>query len=90
MKTTTLIYAKRWFDKLNGNSYFNYYIILKDSEGNRTQINAKYNIEYGYNNQPFYTAKQHLIELGYNLDTLDIEEIDLGYWLQRDMKNLTK
>jgi hypothetical protein len=90
MKTTVLIYVKRWFDKFNGNSYFNYYIILKDTEGNRTQINAKYNLEYWYGNYPFQRATEHLTELGYNLDDLDIEEIDLWYWLQRDMKNMTK
>lgn len=85
------ITIKRWFDKVNWNSYFNYRISIESLEDNTTPttiIKAKYNLEYWYGSHPFHVARQHLEELGYNLDTCKVSEFDLGYGLQRDMKNL--
>ena len=83
---TISIYVRRWFDKVNGNSYFNYYIAMPDG----SIIPAKYNLEYWYWTQPFYTAKDHLKEQNIDIARYKIQEIDFGYWLQRDMKNMNK
>ncbi len=44
-KPLAMIYVRRWFDKINGNSYFNYYITIK-TDKDYTLIPAKNNLQY--------------------------------------------
>ena len=79
MKTTSQIFVKRWFDKINGNSYFNYYISISDELGAIQRINAPYKLEYGYGSHPFYRALEEMKKAGYDTDKMEIEHIDYGY-----------
>ena len=72
------MYVKRWFDKINWNSYFNYY--FEDKKGNRTD--SKYNVNYWYGNVLSYIKDDKM------KFTKGFEVIDFGYGLKRDMKNM--
>lgn len=77
MKTFFCI-GRKWFDKVNGNTYFNSKVI--DNEGN-TVLYTGY--QYGYGQQYFYEAEKELakIEKDFNL-------IDLG--ATHDKKTILK
>ena len=83
------IHVKRWWDKINWNSYFNYYISISDlqKDSKEEYIKAKYNLEYGSWSHPFFVARDQLKELWYNLEDYKIQENDHWYWLQKEMKN---
>lgn len=80
------IYIKRWFDKINWNSYFNYYLI--NNKGERLDSESDFYYGYwswlwtitGYLQREFEKRKIHLAK--------KCELIDLGYWLKREMINL--
>jgi hypothetical protein len=64
MKIKTIdIQANEYFDKVNGNSYFNANIYLNYDSPNRVKIHIPF--EYGYNSQYIYRATNKLIELNY-------------------------
>ena len=64
MKIKTIdIQANEYWDKVNGNTYFNANIYLNYDSPNRVKIHIPF--EYGYNSQYIQTATNKLIELKY-------------------------
>lgn len=65
MENTYYIEARKWFDKVNGNTYHS--VLIKEN-GKTIAVN---NFEYGYGSQWEYTALTELHKLGIanNFDT---------------------
>lgn len=53
---TVEVYAKQWFDKANGNSYFSAHVIV--DRGTDTEKTLLVPFEYGYGSQYEYSAFQ--------------------------------
>jgi len=82
-KWVTNITVKRWFDKVNGNSYYNFVATLSDGVELRTECN----IYYGYGSNLMWYIKPILKKIWYNINKwCDITDLDYG--LKRDMINL--
>jgi hypothetical protein len=69
MKSLVII-GRKWFDKVNGNTYYTSEIII-DGE-----IKHKTEMQYGYDDAYIQTAKQWLIDNGYIVDAGNI----CGLW----------
>jgi hypothetical protein len=81
MKIKTIdIQANEYFDKINGNSYFNANIYLNYDSPNRVKIHIPF--EYGYNSQYIQTATNKLNELKY------INTVEPLWWYCRE-NNIT-
>jgi len=76
------MFIKRYFDT-NWNSYFNYYFI--DTKWNRIDSTNKENYWYWNNVISYIMNKNNAPKLNF---TKDFKEIDLWYWLKREMINL--
>ena len=77
------MFEKRWFDKINWNSYFNYYFVNTKNE----LIASKNNCNYWYWNDilSYVLSYKNTDKMNF---TKNFEEIDLWYWLKREMINL--
>lgn len=84
MKVIKTIYIKRWFDKINGNSYYNFYWL--NTKGER--VNSLCDTNYGYwNVVTYWSTVDQLAKQWYKLSK-KLEVVDLDYWLKREMKSL--
>jgi len=64
MKIKTIdVYAKEWFDKVNGNSYFSARVIMNYQLKNESAFFIP--IQYGYGDHYRYIAYQELKNKGY-------------------------
>ena len=80
------IFIKRWFDSLNGNSYFNFYAVTTKWE--RLESHCDCNYWYWQPESLMnYNIKENFQEKWYKYNK-GIEFIDMGYGLKRDMKNI--
>lgn len=73
------VIAKKWFDKVNGNTYFNAKIL--DDDGNMVLYTG---FKYGYGSQYFYEAEQQLKRI----EKENFKLINLGY--THDKKTILK
>lgn len=78
------ITIKRWFDKINWNSYFNFQLL----DNNNNIIESENSLYYGYWTSLFSITwylqdefKRRKINLSKNC-----ELIDLWYWLKRELQ----
>lgn len=81
------VFCRRWFDKINGNSYFSLSIAIPNADGWRV-FNVPFS--YGYGSHPEHEAFRILSDKGFftgeRYDNRDkIRFIDHGYGLQRDL-----
>lgn len=82
--------ARRWFDKVNGNSYFSVRVIIPTISGSRWLIIP---FKYGYGNQWEYETVSTLRKMGFFADKpenafrseLNITLNDTGYGLKKNM-----
>lgn len=72
------IQAKKWFDKVNGNSYFSALITV--NYGMKTQKVIKIPFQYGYGDQFRYQAFKAL----QNNKIIPIQENNISYWRYYD------
>ena len=59
------IVAKRWFEKVNGNTYHSITIELEDAHGVKETLRAPF--VYGYGNHYKQTAQEMLFNAGYDV-----------------------
>jgi len=57
------VVARRWFDSVNGNSYFSLRIHVPQT-GGKPDAFIYIPLEYGYGSQPEFSARDYLIEFG--------------------------
>ena len=70
-----VIIARKWFDRVNGNTYHSARIIINGSE-----LDVKNPFEYGYGDSYMTTATDLAIENGYGRDGLNRD--GLRSWLK--------
>lgn len=82
MKKTYFILGAKWFDKVNGNTYFNARVI--DGETGETLFYTGF--QYGYGSQYAYEAREQLRK---HLGTDEFNAVDIGsfYMRKREVKN---
>lgn len=83
MKKTYFILGAKWFDKVNGNTYFNARVI--DGESGETLFYTGF--QYGYGSQYAHEAREQLSKrLG---GSYYFNAVDLGsfYMKKREVKN---
>ena len=80
--------ACRWFDKVNGNSYFAGYVTINYGQPDAIKINMPF--QYGYGDSYQYDALSMLKEKGYTdaryMQDLREQNIILRYNIQRGCK----
>ena len=63
------ITGRKWFDKVNGNTYFKAYIDLTIKEGKELKrFTEELPFQYGYGEQFYYESVRHLLEKGFFQD----------------------
>ena len=79
------IIGRRWFDRINGNTYFSSTAIINEKE----VVNIPY--EYGYGDQYLWAAYRELEKKGY---LTDVEHYNNGgmesFWSYCERKGITK
>ena len=78
--------GKKWFDKVNGNTYFNTKVTDKDG---RIVFYTGY--QYGYGEQYYHEAKKQLEKIidpaGYDRENWVLIDMGCSYDLKRVLKN---
>lgn len=73
---SAVIIARKWFDKVNGNTYHTARIIINGGEADHKSLR-----QYGYGTSYITTATETAIENGYTRDSMSREA--LREWLTR-------
>ena len=70
-----VIIGRKWFDKINGNTYHSAQVIINGGE-----MNIRSNRQYGYGDSYITTATELLIDNDYSRDNMARD--DLRNWLK--------
>lgn len=79
---TYFIKGAKWWDKINGNTYFSAYAINQDGE----KV-IKINFQYGYGSQYYYETKKAIESLSRKNAKLKFIDLGANYMKKQDVKN---